>query len=117
MVSMVWGEKFSLVSLVTPGTLCTWCHQVHFYTSDTKITFSPMEIGQGGKPMGSFTAIVKKDGEWWIGWIEEVPGVNAQEKTKDELLVSLKEALRDILELRREETMQYKGIERIKLAA
>ncbi len=54
--------------------------------------------------MGSFTAIVKKDGEWWIGWIEEVPGVNAQEKTKDELLVSLKEALRDILELRREET-------------
>jgi hypothetical protein len=30
----------------------------------------------------TFTAIAKKDGDWWIGWIEEVPGVNAQEKTK-----------------------------------
>ena len=51
--------------------------------------------------MANFTAVVIKVGEWWIGWIEEVPGVNAQEKTKNELLVSLKEALRDILELRR----------------
>lgn len=24
------------------------------------------------------TAIVKQDGDWWIGWIEEVPGANAQ---------------------------------------
>jgi len=26
--------------------------------------------------MSEYTAIVKQDGEWWIGWIEEVPGVN-----------------------------------------
>ena len=51
----------------------------------------------------AYTAIIKKDGEWWIGWVEEVPGVNAQEKSKDELLVSLREALNDILELNREE--------------
>ncbi len=50
-----------------------------------------------------YTAIVKKDGEWWIGWVEEVPGVNAQERSKGELLISLKEALKDILELNREE--------------
>ncbi|MEM9275743.1 MAG: type II toxin-antitoxin system HicB family antitoxin [Cyanobacteria bacterium P01_F01_bin.143] len=50
-----------------------------------------------------FTAILKKDGDWWIGWIEEVKGVNAQEKTKEELIESLREALRDILELNREE--------------
>lgn len=50
-----------------------------------------------------FTALVKKDGDWWLGWVEEVPGANAQEKTKDELLASLKEAVGDILELRREE--------------
>lgn len=30
----------------------------------------------------TFTAITKKEGDWWIEWIEEVPGVNAQEKTK-----------------------------------
>lgn len=50
-----------------------------------------------------YTAIVKKDGDWWIGWVEEVPGVNAQESTKEELLISLREALKDILELNRED--------------
>ena len=50
-----------------------------------------------------FTAIVKKDGEWWIGWIEEIKGVNAQEHTKEELIESLREALKDILDLNREE--------------
>ncbi len=50
-----------------------------------------------------FTAIVKRDGDWWLGWVEEVPGANAQERTKEELIFSLKEAVRDILELRCEE--------------
>ena len=30
---------------------------------------------------GNYTAVLKKSGEWWIGWIEEVPGVNCQEPT------------------------------------
>lgn len=50
-----------------------------------------------------FTAIVKRDGDWWVGWVEEIPGANAQEKTKEELITSLKEAVKDILELRCEE--------------
>ena len=50
-----------------------------------------------------FTAIVKQDGDWWLGWVEEVPGANAQEKSKEELLISLREAATDILELRRME--------------
>ncbi len=50
-----------------------------------------------------FTAIIKKEDDWWIGWVEEVSGANAQEKTKEELLISLKEAVKDIIELRREE--------------
>ena len=50
-----------------------------------------------------FTAIIKRDGDWWIGWVEEVPGANAQEKTKDQLIISLKEAARDILDLHRQE--------------
>lgn len=52
---------------------------------------------------GQFTAILKQDGDWWIGWIEEVKGVNAQECTREELIESLKEALQDILNLNREE--------------
>lgn len=50
-----------------------------------------------------FTAIVKRDGDWWLGWVEEVPGANAQEKTKEELIASLREATKDILQLRCEE--------------
>jgi hypothetical protein len=31
----------------------------------------------------NYTAVLKKSGEWWIGWIEEVPGVNCQEPTRE----------------------------------
>ena len=48
--------------------------------------------------MNTYTAIVKERGEWWIGWIEEVPGVNAQERTREKLLKSLKEVLAEALE-------------------
>ncbi|MBF0235182.1 MAG: type II toxin-antitoxin system HicB family antitoxin [Desulfamplus sp.] len=47
-----------------------------------------------------YTAIITKDEDWWLGWIKEIPGANAQERTKEELLISLKEAARDIIELR-----------------
>jgi len=50
-----------------------------------------------------FSAVIRQDGDWWIGWVEEVPGVNAQERTREELLAALAEALRDILELNRQE--------------
>ncbi|MGI0479591.1 hypothetical protein ACN4EE_02255 [Geminocystis sp. CENA526] len=30
-----------------------------------------------------YTAIITKDGDWWIGWVEEIPGANAQEETKE----------------------------------
>lgn len=53
-----------------------------------------------------FTAIVKKDEDWWLGWVEEVPGANAQERTKEELMISLREAVKDILELRRKEARE-----------
>jgi len=59
----------------------------------------------------SFTAIVKQRGDWWIGWIEEVPGVNAQERTKPELLESLRQVLAEALELNREEPRQAAGDE------
>jgi len=46
----------------------------------------------------NYTAIVKKDGDWWVGWIKEVPGVNAQDKTKSKLMASLKEVLAEALD-------------------
>ena len=47
------------------------------------------------------TTIVKKDGDWWIGWIKEVPGVNVQERSKADLLRSLRLILREALEFNR----------------
>ena len=47
----------------------------------------------------AYTAIIKQDKDWWIGWIEEVLGVNCQEKSREELLQSLYEALQEALEL------------------
>jgi len=44
---------------------------------------------------------VKQDGDWWIGWIEEVPGVNCQERTKVELMTTLQVTLKEALEFNR----------------
>ncbi len=46
-----------------------------------------------------YTAIIKKDGDWWVGWVQEISGANAQERTKKELLLSLKEAVKDIMDV------------------
>ena len=54
----------------------------------------------------TYTAIIKQRADWWIGWIEEVLGVNAQGKTKEELLGSLKEILGEALEFNREEARE-----------
>jgi len=48
--------------------------------------------------MKQFTAIYKKSGKWYLGWIEEIPGVNTQGKTLKEAKENLKEALLLILE-------------------
>jgi predicted RNase H-like HicB family nuclease len=53
--------------------------------------------------MGSYTAILKRDGDWWIGWVEGVPGVNAQERSREELLASLRTILAEALEFNRKE--------------
>lgn len=49
----------------------------------------------------NYTAVVKQDGEWWIGWIEEVPGVNCQERKREELLETLRVTLSEALEMNR----------------
>ena len=54
----------------------------------------------------TYTAIMKQDGDWWIGWIEEVSGVNCQEKSREELLESLSGTLKEALEFSREEAIR-----------
>jgi len=49
----------------------------------------------------TYSAIVQQAGEWWIGWVEEVPGVNSQGQTRAELLDNLRDALEEALELNR----------------
>jgi predicted RNase H-like HicB family nuclease len=51
--------------------------------------------------MSEYTAIVKQDGDWWIGWIEEVPGVNCQESSREALLETLRITLEEALEANR----------------
>jgi len=44
-----------------------------------------------------YTTTIRKDGNWWIGWVEEVPGVNSQGETRKEVLENLRSALREAL--------------------
>lgn len=56
-----------------------------------------------------YTAVVKQDNGWWIGWIEEVPGVNCQEKTYEELKESLEITLKEALEFNRQDALLAAG--------
>ena len=53
--------------------------------------------------MNNYTAVVQKTDRWWIGWIEEIPGVNSQGETREELLGNLRSALTEALEMNRQE--------------
>ena len=61
--------------------------------------------------MNNYTAVVKNEQDWWIGWIEEVPGVNCQEPTREELMESLRVTLKEALEFNREEALTAAGKE------
>ena len=56
-----------------------------------------------------YTAITKNIDEWWIGWIEEIPGVNCQEKTHNELLGSLKITLKEAIEFNKADARNAAG--------
>lgn len=56
-----------------------------------------------------YTALIKHDENWWIGWIEEIPGVNCQEESREQLLVSLRETLQEALDINRKEAISAAG--------
>ena len=53
-----------------------------------------------------YTAVITQEDGWYLGWVEEVPGANAQEKSRHELMISLREAVQDILEIHRQKARQ-----------
>lgn len=57
----------------------------------------------------NYTAVIKQDGNFWIGWIKEIPGVNCQEYSKNELIETLKVTLSEALEFNREEALNAIG--------
>lgn len=56
-----------------------------------------------------YNAVIKQDGDWWIGWVEEILGVNCQEPTHEELLESLKITLEEALEFNRQDAIAAAG--------
>ncbi len=57
----------------------------------------------------SYTAVIKQEDDCWIGWIEEIPGVNCQEKSREELMETLKVTLEEALEFNRQDAITAAG--------
>ncbi len=63
-----------------------------------------------GHPMEqTYKAAITQSGKWWIGWIQEVPGVNCQEKSRSALLESLRVTLQEALKFNRAEALRVAG--------
>ena len=68
-----------------------------------------LEAEGGGR---AFTAVYQRDDGWWLGYVEELPGANAQERTLEEARESLRDAVADVLEANRELTRtEFEGLE------
>jgi predicted RNase H-like HicB family nuclease len=59
--------------------------------------------------MERFTAVYEYDGEWWVGYVEEVPGANTQGRTLDEARDNLKDAVQLLIESNRQEIQRLAG--------
>lgn len=71
-----------------------------FVTKNQASIPEPVKAGSAGP----FTAVYQRDGEWWTGFVEELPGANAQGETLEEARESLREAVELVLEANRELT-------------
>lgn len=57
-----------------------------------------------------YTAVVKQQEGWWIGWVEEIPGVNCQEHTYEDIMESLRLTLKEALEFNRYDATTSTGM-------
>lgn len=71
--------------------------------------------------MQQFTAVYEKSGDWWLGFIEELPGANTQGYTLDEARENLREAVQLVIEanrmLARRETVGHEVVREALLIA
>lgn len=56
-----------------------------------------------------YNAVVKQESGWWIGWIEEIPGVNCQERSREALLDTLRITLQEALEFNKQDAIAAAG--------
>ena len=59
--------------------------------------------------MNQYTAVIQKDGDLWVGWVEEISGVNSQGSTREELLENLQSALTEALQMNRLDALDAAG--------
>jgi len=59
--------------------------------------------------MNTYMAVIKQVDDWWVGWVEEIPGVNCQEATRDELLETLRLTLAEAIEFNKEDALLAAG--------
>ncbi len=52
--------------------------------------------------MEKFTVLIEKKGDWWIGFVEELPGANTQGRSESEIRENLKEAIKLVINANRE---------------
>ncbi len=52
-----------------------------------------------------YTAVIKQEDDFWVGWIEEISGVNCQEETREKLMEALSVALKEALALNRQDAL------------
>lgn len=57
----------------------------------------------------NYSAVIRHDAKWWIGWVQEIPGVNSQGSSRAELLDNLKSALKEALEMNRADARKAAG--------
>jgi predicted RNase H-like HicB family nuclease len=53
-----------------------------------------------------FTAIVERDGDWFVAYCAEIPGANGQGLTRKAAIENLAQAIKLLLEDRREDTIR-----------
>jgi len=88
--------------------LTTYAYYIKLLTEDSAYEKGSYKL-EGNSMSKVYTAVTKRDDDWGIGGIEEVPGVNCQERTHKELLESLKVTLREALEFNRQDAISAVG--------
>ena len=56
--------------------------------------------------MSTYTAVIRQADKYWVGWVQEIPGVIAQADSRDELIENLQITLKDMIDMYREQSLE-----------